>query len=454
VHPQPRILAAPRTGAALCRLVTTRGFMGMIAGGNWKLRICWLLGFFLTANVYLVPSLTQSPRATDLIGLILAAVLIGKLARDGLPAGALTILAVANALPAVWLGWALFEGDFATVAQAGRWLLAVPWALALVLLLQTAAARRAFAWGLVGGGVVNVAVVLLQATGREHLLRAFGLSSAGATFYHYVYHMVRIPGMHGHPNASTAVASLLVPAALYLYLRRHAGAWLPLGAIGAFFVAAHLTSTRSPVVVVVVSVLLGLLAARAVGRAVLFGGFLIGVVVPAVLLLGPPGGRSRWRDILALEANTDERLASGLNAAGVALDHPFGIGVTGGQAALYERSFLQATHNALLQAALYFGLALALLLLVAILVRLLKLARGRAPGDFLPGLLALQCFGLFLFEEHLNNPTFVILASWFMAMLGAPGGTAAVKGPVPASATARPEERPPERKPPLPAESA
>ena len=35
--------------------------------------------------------------------------------------------------------------------------------------------------------------------------------------------------------------------------------------------------------------------------------------------------------------------------------------------------------------------------------------------SFLLSLLAFHLAGLFLFEEHLNNPTFVVLASWLVA---------------------------------------
>jgi O-antigen ligase len=357
----------------------------------------------------------------------------------------LTLLALANLLPAVWLGWAVLEGDAPTIVQSARWLLAAPWALALVLWLRSEEARRAFAWGLVAGGFVNAVVVLLQATGHESLLQAAGLSSAGTSYGHYVYRIVRIPGMHGHPNASSAVTSLIVPASLYLYFRRHAGPWLPLAALAAFLIASHLTSTRSPLAVSLVTVLLALMAARSVARALLFGTFAAAALVPALMILGPPGGRSRWEDLLALQANTGERLETGLSALRVATGHPLGLGVTGGQSALYEESFLQATHNALLQAAITFGLVLALVLVVAFAVQLGRLAGGRDSPGFLAALLATQTLGLFFFEEHLNNPTFVILASWYVALLGA-----RISVPARDATTIAPAAAPPRYERPLP----
>ncbi len=375
----------------------------------------WLLGFLLCANLYLVPTLATSPRATDALAAGLGLWALRRLAAGRLPLGVLSILAIANILPAVWLVLSLLDPDLPTVAQSLRWLFAVPWALALVLLLPAEDERRRFAWGLVMGCWVNVAVVVLQSVGIEGPLRLVGLSSSDAVYHHYVYNQVRLPGMHGHHAASSAVISLMIPASLYLYFRKHAGLAAPLLALGGFLVALNLTSTRSPVIIAAFTLAYAFVVARQFGRGVVFGLIGIAVLVPALLVFGPPGGRNRWEDALALQANAGERFDSNFASADLALSHPLGLGVTGGKDALYDLSGITATHNAYLQAAVFVGLPLALLILVTVVVVAGRGLQGPQHPDMLVALLAFHTAGLFLFEEHLNNPTFVILASWFIA---------------------------------------
>ena len=100
----------------------------------------------------------------------------------------------------------------------------------------------------------------------------------------------------------------------------------------------------------------------------------------------------------------------------VMLHHPLGLGVEGGKATMFDTGSIQATHNAFLQAGVFFGLPLAAMLLVSMLTHAWRMLMDpRGPALWL-GLMAVQTAGLFMFEEHLNNPTFVILASWLLAM--------------------------------------
>jgi O-antigen ligase len=207
----------------------------------------------------------------------------------------------------------------------------------------------------------------------------------------------------------------MVPASLYLYFRKHAGLAVPLTALGGFLIALNLTSTRSPVIIAAFTLAYAFVVARQFGRGFVFGLIGIAVLVPAILVFGPPGGRNRWEDALALQANAGERFDSNFAAADLALRHPLGLGVAGGQAALYDLSGITATHNAYLQAAVFLGLPLACLILATVVVVALRGLRGPQHPDMLLALLAFHTAGLFLFEEHLNNPTFVILASWFIA---------------------------------------
>ena len=64
---------------------------------------------------------------------------------------------------------------------------------------------------MLAGCAVGVGVLMMQMAGLESLLRLVGLSSAGAAFHHYVGNSLRMPGLHGHHNASATVISLPCP---------------------------------------------------------------------------------------------------------------------------------------------------------------------------------------------------------------------------------------------------
>lgn len=375
----------------------------------------WLLGFFLTANLYLVPNLATSPRATDLVALLLAAWLLGRAHRRGVPAAPLAAIGLVNVMPVVWLGLGMLDGEVQTLTQAARWLLAAPWALALLVLTAEPEDRERFAWGIVIGCGLGVAVTAMQFVGLDALLRRVGLSTSDSTFYHYVYHQVRIPGLHGHHGASSAVISLLAPAGVYLYYRRRAPVWLPIACLLAMLLGLHLTSTRSPLVVSVLVVAAGMVLARDLPRSVVLGSLLVTGGLAYLAVFGPPGGAVRWQDMLALEANANERLVSNLAALELSVRNPLGLGVLAGRQQLVEASSIRATHNAFLQASLFFGAPLALLLLAGLLRQAARLLVGVSDGRFFAGLMALQVTGLFMFEEHLNNPTFIILVTWLVA---------------------------------------
>ena len=134
--------------------------------------------------------------------------------------------------------------------------------------------------------------------------------------------------------------------------------------------------------------------------------------MPLLLFIGPPGGWVRWTDTGDALLNVSDRLLTNFSTLDLALRHPLGMGVAEGHRALFADTGIQATHNAWLQAALVFGIPLALAIAVAFLVAISRLRHGWRADAFWPGLIAFHLSGLFLFEEHLNNPTFVILTVW------------------------------------------
>jgi len=259
---------------------------------------------------------------------------------------------------------------------------------------------------------VGTVVIVLQWLGFEQMLQMAGLSSTHAEYHHYVALTVRIPGMHGQHNASSSVVSLLVPAAFYLFYTGRLRLPALSGILFALLVTLHLTSTRSPLIVAVLTIGFASVLAKRVGRSLLIAFFLVSVLVPVVAVYGPPGGWARWRNLEALNSNATERLDSTLGAAELSITHPWGWGAKLGQRMLSEKTGIGATHNAFLQTSLVFGLVQGMILLLGFVVLILRGTGGADGPYFLPSLLAFHTAGLFMFEEHLNNPTFIILAAW------------------------------------------
>ncbi len=376
--------------------------------------VAWLLGFFLVADVYLWPGSAASPRAFDVIALVGAVWLGRRLLSRGAPAAPLASLLVMACPVVVWAAIAATSGRVATLLMALRWLLAVPWGMALATAASNPATRRQLAWGMWWGLVTNIAVLAMQYANQLDLTRALGLAAHDSVLSDLEISW-RYPGLHGHANASTAVASLIAPVSGWLYVTGAARAWVPAASVLLLLGAGHVTSTRSPLVIAAATVIAMLLCARRAALVLRAGIAFALLIAPFWLWLGPPGGQARWEDEGNIAVNTVERLASNRIGLGLALAHPLGVGVERSAAALEDALDLPSMHNALLQVSAVFGFPVAIWLLVPMIILVARLPRGPAAPRALESALALQTLGLFFFEEHGNNPTFIALIAWFVA---------------------------------------
>ncbi len=385
---------------------------------NLKSEKTWpfLAGFLLTVNLYVVPFLATSPRATDLAGVALFPWIILRLAQGKQRPLALAAVGVLALSPVIWLFFNILSGDIRSAVLTTRWLLALPWAAALFLLLENEKFREYFAWGLVIGGLANVGVMILQLLGFESLLQAVGLSSSGANYSTAVAHQVRIPGLHGQHNASSSVLSLLVPAGFYLYFRGRMSLVMFLGSLLALLVALNLTSTRSPLLVSLVTVGFALATARRLKLSIILATVAMTFLVPLLVVYGPPGGWARWKNTEALISNATERQDSGRGALQLSLENPLGLGAAQGSIKLIDKTGIRATHNAFLQASLVWGLPFGLLILGGLVSTVMGGIKGVESPLYLASLLGIHLAGLFMFEEHLNNPTFIIMAAWLVSL--------------------------------------
>jgi hypothetical protein len=369
------------------------------------------LGFFLVANAIAYSPGGATVRATDVIAPFLVALfalgLIGRVKWSVVGVGAALIF-----LPVVWSGLALLGlVDRATLIQGARWIFALPWGLAMIAVAGEEPGRTRFVKGVAVGCALNALVIVAQQYGFDGPFERLGFSSFGDRIV-WVGEQLRMPGLHGSPSASSAVLSLIAPATLWLYLRDRASLWWPVIGYASAAVGLHLTASRSPLLMLGLSTFLALVVSVTRRRALGLWAIAIMVGLPLLVIVGPPGGWVRWTDTGDTLVNASDRLLTNTSTMEIVVRHPFGLGVEEGHRELFEETGMQATHNAWLQAAMVFGVPFALALLVAFGAALARLRYGWKSNAFLPALVAFHLGGLFFFEEHLNNPTFVILAMW------------------------------------------
>ncbi|RKZ11807.1 hypothetical protein DRQ32_05125, partial [bacterium] len=371
-------------------------------------------GFFLVANATVMERGGASIRATDLIALGMAALLVTRAGSGRFPWSALAVALSLAFLPLAWVGLTLLGlSGSATLAQGARWLMAVPWALVLLEMLGSEPARTRFIKGLAIGCAFNVFVVLAQHFGFAGPLERLGFSSYGSRLV-WVGKQLRLPGLHGGPGASAAVISLVAPATLWLYLKDRASIVWPIVGYAAAGVALHLVATRSPQLMIALTTMLALTVTLQRRRGMILWALLLGVGLPLLVFVGPPGGQVRWTLGGDTAVNVSDRILSNQTALELTLAHPLGMGVDASQRALFLETGLRSTHNAWLQVATVFGIPVALIIGIAMIFLIARLRFGWKSDAFWPALVAFHLAGLFLFEEHLNNPTFVILTVWLV----------------------------------------
>lgn len=390
----------------------------MISRRRARVLVSWLLGFFLIANFYPTLFLEQGPRVTDVLGALLGFWLLWRYATTGVRAKPFIALALIGSVPSLWILLAFF-GETSSIVMSVRWLLAIPWAYALWTVARDPQQRTSLAWGLWWGCVFNAAVLLVQFLGFVDLTQTIGLAYPNVDLIS-IYDDLgtssrdRIPGMHGHPNGTAAVVSLVIPVGLYLYYARAARIWIVVASLCILLVGTEFTYTRSALLVSFATMIVVFAVSLASRRTLTLAALLVYAGLPALAWLGPPGGWERWLEPTSIETNSSIRLLSNAESLRISLENPLGLGVEGGRAALRSAGF-EATHNAFLQVAAIYGLLFAVFILLLMLVLALRVFEGMQTGRALEVLLAVQLFGLFFWEEHFNSPTIIVLTSWLVA---------------------------------------
>jgi O-antigen ligase len=380
-----------------------------------------LLGFCLVTNLPIIGGTEQSPRITDVAGAVLGLWLLLRIYGVGVHAKPFFALLSLSFIPLLWGLNAIFDGDISTVVLGLRWVLAIPWGYALFLISRSPQ-QTALIWGLWWGCTANVVVLALQALGLGQPLMDIGLVVPDTFNEVYVGDQYRAPGLHGHPNASAAVVSLIVPLSLYLHFVRRARIWVVILGLGTMLAATGLTVTRSALLVGLLTAGAALIVHRNSKRSLRLALIFLYIGLPLIVWFGPPGGWERWMDPEYLQPNFGGRIDTATGALEISLEHPVGLGVEEGREELEQTTVSDTAHNAYLQTAVQHGLLFAVVLLLitlALPLRMLVLPpralTAAKPEWMLEAMLAIQLFGLFWFEEHLNSAVFVVLMAWISA---------------------------------------
>jgi hypothetical protein len=354
-----------------------------------------------------------APKVTDALGVALFAVLLLRLvtgrALSRQVLGSLTGLAL---LVLVWLlRDAVMTGDPPAVLPL-RWLLALPYAYFLRHFARRPETRYALVFGLFWGALGNVAVLGMQVAGYSDLAVSLGLASArfaerwvklGAEVE------FRAGGMWGHPNASAGIVALGFPIVCGLIdERRLKPPWIVVG-LALVSLAQVLTLTRSALLVSAFVFLAWAFHPRESFRQRAWRAAALAVLGIALVSIGPPGGWERWTDQDNLSSNSGERLESTIESLLIALHHPLGLG-EGYLPLLIEATGIPATHNAWFFLALFAGLPLTVFVLFAIVRHAASLLVRRT----VEGWVALQCMGIFMFEEYFRTSAVVLVAVWLV----------------------------------------
>ncbi|SFR14246.1 O-antigen ligase family protein [Desulfoscipio geothermicus] len=371
------------------------------------------LGFLLLANFYLIPWLEKTPRATDVLGFLLGVWLIWVFLTKGLKP---LVLCIMGALAIPFILWGLYSvgiGDFATTVLSVRWLLALPWAYALYSLTYKPGTRQYLLWGMWWGAVFNLIVMGLQYLGYAEVLQNIGLAAQDSA-HSSIYGQFRTPGMHGHPNGGIAVVSIIIPLSLYMVFIERKRLWVLFISLAILFLGGVFTSTRSAVLVSLVCILTVLMLNFKWKRTLKLVAMLFICGSLVLSFIGPPGGWNRWLDERNLSVNSSERFLSTKVSLALALEYPLGLGVESAEQQLIQHSSIAATHNAFTHTAMLFGILVSALLLVFMVYLSALLVFRLRNSWFIESILALHLLGLFFFEEHHNNPTFIILSCWLI----------------------------------------
>ena len=302
----------------------------------------------------------------------------------------------------------LFNGeqDFSDLVLSARWLLALPLAALLKMLLNNKRNVRLFCYCIITGCIGNVLIMALESAGLKDKLIKIGLMPAKQLIIRWVLGEERYSGLWEHPNATMAIVSVCLFACLWLFRTRVHGLWIvALGwliMLGGFY----FTQTRSPIIYGAL-LTLGVLASDPAfaRRAMLVGMGL--VMLTGVAIIGPPGGWERWQN--QTDQNLNQRTETTLLTFGMTFESPFGNSLNEIQTIQLVQAGVNSSHNGFAYMGAIYGWPL-LLAMVALFINALRQKNpANDPVIMFYKIMSAQVFLLQFSEDLPSGPTFAVL---------------------------------------------
>lgn len=303
-----------------------------------------------------------------------------------------------------------------------RWLIAFPAAYWLCVVTGDTKLRQTVMLGLILGWTTDTALLgfdfyAFSRTGHP----AFGAASSHVFWVGGEYRAI---GLFGHPNGA-AIASLYLVPFLIGYADEYGHAVLA-GVLGLVATGLVFFFTRSRGATMAAAGLLAWWMVSNRPRRVLLAALALAVGLLAILALWPSlfdatlGSDetarllSRFTDSGSIAENSEGRVETAIGSLQLAFTHPLGMGSSYAPA-LEALTGFGATHNALLQLAV-FGGPLLCLLCVGILLSGARWALSRDART--EDRVALYFLFASMFEAHFFNPMTSIVLLWLVGRLG------------------------------------
>ncbi|GMB01659.1 O-antigen ligase family protein [Pelosinus sp. IPA-1] len=361
----------------------------------------FLLGFLVFFNFYIVIlPFEKPPRVTDIIGCLVTMFVLLRLnivmeikfhIFDFLYLVAISL----------WLMKDLLIIGPSSLIITFRWIIAFMIGLVIARVPFQSTYRYKVMVGMVCGAAANIVVILLQINGNFDSMVALGLGSRDS-WYANIGSSIRYAGLFEYPNALALVTSISLPLSLGLVQEFRKPFWVVIVGFCITALGCGLTYTRAPFIVSCLLMLIWLLNGQK--KQVIRNVMIICAIMSIILLFGLPGGEDRWSDSVYIENNKNDRLSSNMDALELLVKNPFGLG------ALFKDQVNFAVHNAYLQLGLMAGIPF-------LGFTIFQIFRAIQKSFFLKGSelwVALTLALNFFFEEHLTNPTIVILIMWIV----------------------------------------
>ncbi|MFW6015703.1 MAG: O-antigen ligase family protein [bacterium] len=372
-----------------------------------NIMIPFFLGFLIIMNIYLFSFSGVLFRITDVLGILMYIILFFNILTNKVQKQIFYIIIISCPF-IIWIFVSFILNDSETISMSIRWILALPWGYYIYKFCKSEYTKTFLVYGMIVGILVNLLILLIQYLGFLNITELLGLSLPNDK-YMTVNNNIRVPGMHGHPNASSAVISLVIPMVLYLVYKYNLNSIYIIFSLGVLYLGGQFTSTRTPIVVSIMLLVSFFISRFRYYRTHKIILVLMMISIIFISLVGPPGGWDRWLDSKNYNVNSQGRMDTILHSIQMIIDYPLGVGLKNYR----NLSGFAASHNAFLQLSIIYGLPISLFIIIILLIFPFFLFL-KYSNLLLESIFSVQIIGLFMFEDHFHNPTFIILTCWFI----------------------------------------